>query len=262
MRVDVSKVLVVLIIRRLYDMNTGLIEIRKYVDVSENPACGYCCGSSMKYGRTKVGHQRYKCRQCHRSFILSYSQCARNRNIDDQIAVLTCEGCGIRSISRILKISNTTVMSRIKSIALKIDRPLISTGKEYEVDEICTYCKSKESRIWIVYALRRDTKEVVDFAVGGRTLKTLRKVTETLVLSSACRIYTDRLPYYKSLINQGIHRTKVYGTNHIERKNLSIRTHLKRLQRKTICFTKNINMLESCLKIYFWRATFLKDSFH
>ncbi len=189
--VDVSKVLVILIIRKLYDMSTGLIEIRKYVGVSENPACGYCRGSSMKYGRTKTGHQRYRCRQWHRSFILSYSQCARNRNVDDQIAVLTCEGCGIRSIGRILKISVTTVISKIKNIASKMSKPLISKWKEYEVDEICIYCKLKERKIWIVYALRRDTKEIVDFAVGSRTLKTLRKVIETLELSFACRIYTE-----------------------------------------------------------------------
>jgi hypothetical protein len=60
-------------------------------------------------------------------------------------------------------------------------------GKEYEVDEICTYIKKKANLVWIAYSIRRDTKEVVDFAVGRRTTQTLRKVTETLV-SSAARI--------------------------------------------------------------------------
>ncbi|WP_262497378.1 MULTISPECIES: IS1 family transposase [Chryseobacterium] len=49
-----------------------------------------------------------------------------------------------------------------------------------------------------------------------------------------------------------MHQTKRFGTNAIERKNLSIRTHLKRLNRKTICFNKSIVMLTSILKIYFW----------
>jgi insertion element IS1 protein InsB len=38
----------------------------------------------------------------------------------------------------------------------------------------------------------------------------------------------------------------------IERKNLSIRTDIKRLSRGTICFSRSRIMLENCLKIYFW----------
>ena len=233
-------------------MKSGWIVIRKRENAAENPSCGYCHGSSTKHGRTRSGDQRYRCRQCHRSFITYYSQSARHRDIDRKIAKLTCEGCGIRSISRVLNISVTTVMGRIRSIASKIHKPLIAIGKEYEVDEIRTYCKLKERKIWIVYALRRDTKEVVDFAVGRRTLKTLGRVTDTLQLSGAERIYTDKLPHYKSLISKGVHQTKAYGTNSIERRNLTLRTHLKRLQRKTICFTRSISMLISCLKISFW----------
>jgi len=54
------------------------------------------------------------------------------------------------------------------------------------------------------------------------------------------------------LVPKEIHSTKRFGTNFIERKNLSIKTHLKRLNRKTICFSKSILILGSVLKIYFW----------
>jgi len=206
----------------------------------------------MRYGLNRYGGQRYKCRNFGKCSKTSYQHEARHPDIDRKIAKLTCEGCGIRSIGRILKISMTTVLSKIRSIASKIRKPLITIGKEYEVDEIRTYCKLKERKIWIVYALRRDTKEVVDFAVGRRTLKTLGRVTDTLQLSGAERIYTDKLPHYKNLISKAVHQTKAYGTNSIERRNLTLRTHLKRLQRKTICFTRSISMLISCLKISFW----------
>ncbi|MDL2326931.1 IS1 family transposase [Bacteroidales bacterium OttesenSCG-928-A14] len=33
-------------------------------------------------------------------------------------------------------------------------------------------------------------------------------------------------------------------------RNLTLRTHLKRLSRKTICFTRSVEMLSSCLKLY------------
>jgi len=222
--------------------------------VGEKIACPYCTGVCIRYGKNPAGEQRYRCKGCRKSFVRVYKYAGCQPQINNRISTLTCEGCGIRSISSVLKISMTTVLSKIRTIASKIRKPLIAIGKEYEVDEIRTYCKLKERKVWIVYALRRDTKEVVDFAVGRRTLKTLGRVTNTLQLSGAERIYTDKLPHYKTLISKGVHQTKAYGTNSIERRNLTLRTHLKRLQRKTICFTRSISMLISCLKISFWRV--------
>nr|WP_262709366.1 IS1 family transposase [Tamlana fucoidanivorans] len=49
-----------------------------------------------------------------------------------------------------------------------------------------------------------------------------------------------------------IHKFTHYKTNRIERNNLNLRTHLKRLSRKTICYTKSLKYLEATLKLYFW----------
>lgn len=125
-------------------------------------------------------------------------------------------------------------------------------GKDYELDEMCTYVKKKTNLRWIVYAIRKDNKEVVDFAVGYRTNNTLKLVTNTLILSKARKIYTDKLKQYAALLPIAIHKTTQYGTNHIERKNLSLRTHLKRLGRWTICFSRSMGLLRACLAIYFW----------
>ena len=122
----------------------------------------------------------------------------------------------------------------------------------FEVDEMRTFYKSKTRLLWIVYALRRDTKQIADFAVGTRTIKTLKRVIDTVLLSGAEKIYTDKLHLYNYIIPADIHRSKSYNTNHIERKNLSLRTHLKRLNRRTICYSKSIAVLVACLKIYFW----------
>lgn len=165
---------------------------------------------------------------------------------------LVKEGCGIRSIARLLKISVTTVLKRILSIAKIIRKPILSYNKLYEVDELRTFYKSKTRLLWIVYALRRDTKEIADFAVGTRTVKTLKRVIDTLLLSGAEKVHTDKLHLYNYIIPENIHQSKIYCTNHIERKNLSLRIHLKRLNRRTICFTKSIPILVACLKIYFW----------
>jgi IS1 family transposase len=137
-------------------------------------------------------------------------------------------------------------------ISKEIVKPALSFGKSYEMDEMRTYVGKKKRLAWIVYAIRKDTREVVDFRVGSRTNKMLKGVIETLKISSAKAIYTDKLPSYKSLLPKTIHRTVHRGINYIKRKNLTLRTHLKRLNRKTICYSKSLAMLTACLKIYFW----------
>jgi insertion element IS1 protein InsB len=167
--------------------------------------------------------------------------------------MLTKESCGIRSISRILNISPSTVIRRTKKIASGLARPYpILKGKCYEVDELFTYVGNKKNRICICYSLEPKSGEIIDVVVGKRNKKTLRKVTESLVLSNAQRIKTDKLNIYKELIPTEIHSTKLRGINHIERKNLSLRTHLKRLGRKSICYSKSLAMLLAVVRIYFW----------
>lgn len=214
--------------------------------------CINCEGFCVKNGLTANGFQRYKCNHCKKQFQNEYSNTACIRAINSKITVLLKEGCGIRSISRILKISTNTVQNRILLISKQLQKPVISLGKSYEVDELCTFIGSKSNRYWVAYALRKNDKAVVDFRVGKRTNKTLRPIIETLTISRAKTIFTDKLKNYRHLIEQNIHKTFKRGTNHIERMNLNLRTHLKRLNRKSICFSKSLMMLRACLTIYFW----------
>ncbi len=158
--------------------------------------CYRCVGeikNMIKYGKTKSGNQRYICKLCRKTRIENYTYQAYKPYIDGNIIQLTKEGLGIRSTARILKISTTTLLKRIVSIARKIQQPIISKGKTYEVDEMCTYIKHKRNFIWLVYALEKNSKTVVSFNVGKRNNETLNRVLETLKLSEAKKIFTDRL---------------------------------------------------------------------
>ena len=217
--------------------------------------CSRCVGENstfIKFGKTKNGKQRFQCSSCKKTSVLKYSYQAYRENIDLKIIRLTKEGLGIRSIARFLKISTTTLLKRIIKISHYIQPPLINHNKTYEVDELRTYIGNKKQIVWLVYALEKDSKNVICFNLGKRTNENLNTVIKTLLYSKPEKIYTDKLRNYQYLIPKEIHQTKRFGTNAIERKNLSIRTHLKRLNRKTICFNKSIVMLTSILKIYFW----------
>jgi hypothetical protein len=65
------------------------------------------------------------------------------------------------------------------------------------------------------------------------TFKYLKKVLNKN--SETKNIFIDGLKNYRFFIELNIHSVKRFGTNHIEQLNLTIRTHLKRLNRRTIC---------------------------
>ena len=201
--------------------------------------------------------QRFYCKDCHRYFQASYNYQAYTSDIDKFIIRLLKEGCSVRGISRVLKISKDTVLSRMLKISKQITPPYFNTlGCKFEIDEMWCFIENKKNVIWITYVLERETKNIIDFYVGRKTKETIRPLIIKVLLLHPTRIYTDRLNIYPSLIPKEIHKRFQYCTNKIERMNLNLRTHIKRLSRKTICFSRNKIYLEAHLKIYFWGSYF------
>lgn len=183
--------------------------------------CLKCKAVLVKNGKSKNGSQRYYCTTCRKYCQSSYRYRACIKSIEDQIVILLKESCGVRSISRILKISAVTVLKKIVSIARSIARPFtIVKGQEYEVDELRTYISNKSRLCWVVYALCKTSKQIIDFRVGKRNTRTLQGVTDTLLLAEAKRIYTDGFSLYQNLIPKHCHGRSAYQINHIERMNL------------------------------------------
>jgi insertion element IS1 protein InsB len=169
------------------------------------------------------------------------------------VSHLLCESVGIRGIARILQIGINTVMKRIGAVANRIVKPVILMDQpSFEVDELWTYVGQKENEYWLAYALDRRTRQVVDFVIGKRTKATLKGLIDNLLASGVRMIRTDKLSLYQRLIPKHRHCCGTFCINRIERKNLSIRTHIKRLSRRTICFSRKLAVLENCLRIYFW----------
>ena len=91
-----------------------------------------------------TGKQRYRCKKCSKSQQANYSYNAYSPNLNENIVALTKEGVGILGTARLLSISPTTLISRIKKIAAEIKEPVLIKGKTYEVDELRTFVKKKD----------------------------------------------------------------------------------------------------------------------
>lgn len=131
-----------------------------------------CINNSIKHGKSKSGIQRNYCKVCKKTWPSYYKYLAYKPNTNKKISSLIKEGVGIRSISRLLKISKNTVLKRIVSIAKKIKKPAIAFNSVYEVDELRTYIKMKTNLKWLVIAYDNILKKVVEFNIGRRTART------------------------------------------------------------------------------------------
>jgi IS1 family transposase/transposase-like protein len=210
-----------------------------------------CKTSCIKNGFQSNGKQRYYCKICKYSCQEKYTYNAYLASTNKNIYLLLINSCGITDISRILQISRNTIRQRILLLARKVKKPsIIEYYQSYEMDELSA--KVNGNWCYIAYAINRKTKTVIDFTIGNRTSKNLSKVITKLLLLNPKRICTDGWAPYKTLIPKDIHIVSRYQTNRIERLNLNLRTHLKRLNRKTICYSKCIILLSSIIKIYFW----------
>ncbi len=70
------------------------------------------------------------------------------------------------------------------------------------------------------------------------------------------RFYTDHAGVYQRQLSLETHTVGKQHTPKIERKHLTLRTRIKRLARKTICFSKSIRMHDIVLGLFMNRYEF------
>ena len=222
--------------------------------------CKYCKGRCVKKG-LRNDKQRYRCKICIRYQLSNYTYVLYNPKSDKDIIQLNAEGMSISGIARVLDYSKQTIIRRILQLANKVKSPHISEYNQiYEVDELWTYVGNKSNAVWLSYSFNRKTHQIMSFCIGARNKINLMKVVAPLKMLSPKKIVTDRLNIYPNLITPINHDTRKYRNNRIERCNLTLRQHIKRLSRKTICYSKSILMLEATFKLYlFWNNWCVKE---
>ena len=111
------------------------------------------------------------------------------------------DGNSLSGIGRLLHISVSSVQRVIIRLVGLISKPVIQEkGEEYEMDELCTFCGQKGDRVWLIYAINRKTKQVVDFMVGRRILENIRTIANS-VLALNPTYYLYRQNEYVSLFD-------------------------------------------------------------
>ena len=108
-----------------------------------------------------------------------------------------------------------------------------------EGDEFWSFVGSKHNQRWTWYVIERESGTILAYHNGRRTDESCKKLFEKLAPFSLGKIYTDNWQSYQKYIPKKQHIIGKKHTWKIERKNVNFRTHIKRLSRKTLCFSKN-----------------------
>lgn len=215
--------------------------------------CQYCQSACTKAGKQQNGEQKYRCTHCKKYQQAQYQYVAYRKSSRDLFLKCLKVGNSLRGIQLITGVSVNTQIRWIRKLGRALKPPQsIRLYDEYELDELCTYVGNKNKRRWVISAISRTTGKVVAIKTGTRTAQSLKVVVDKLLSLSPSAIHTDRLIAYRSLIPKSIHRIKVRGINKIERYHLNLRTHIKRLNRRTICFAKRIDMLNRLVRLHAW----------
>jgi insertion element IS1 protein InsB len=124
-----------------------------------------------------------------------------------------------------------------------------------EMDEQWGWVGNKRQQHWLFYGFDTKRKKVLAHVFGPRTTETLRRLLQLLKKFSIGMFTTDGWPSYQQHLPQPKHLVGKIFTQRIERHNLTLRTHIKRLARRTICFSKSIEIHEKVIGAYI-------DKFH
>ncbi|MDE9537301.1 IS1 family transposase, partial [Xenorhabdus bovienii] len=209
--------------------------------------CRYCHQSeSVKgHGKGNGGHPRYRCYICCKVFQLEYTYQACKPGVKEQIIDIAMNNGGIRDTARLLKVATATVMKTFKKLRPRNVTTLPLDGKNIqlicEIDEQWSFVGNKKNQRWLWYAWEPRLKRILAHVFGDRSRKTLDKLL-ALLSPFDIRFYcTDDYVVYDSLPEKERLTGKTF-TQRIERTNLTHRTRIKRLNRKTLGYSKSAEM--------------------
>lgn len=164
---------------------------------------------------------------------------------------MTLNSSGIRDISRVLRISTNTVRKVLLEAARRISLPRPpAKAKTVELDEFWSFVGSQANQRWTRLGLTSSTRRIGAVVNGRRTDKNCRQLIGAYRNSRVEEFASDQWQSYPKFVPGEIHRIGKDKTQHVERVNLNFRLHLKRLNRRTIAFSKNNKMPDAVMKLY------------
>jgi insertion element IS1 protein InsB len=129
-------------------------------------------------------------------------------------------------------------------------------GLSSELDEMWAYVARKSNPRWLWHAIDHRSGKVLAYVFGRRKDEVFLKLKALLEPFGITKYYTDGWGTYERHIDADKHQVGKAYTQKIESKHINLRTRIKRLMRRTICFSKTERMHDLVIGLFINRYEF------
>ena len=119
-----------------------------------------------------------------------------------------------------------------------------------------SFVGKKKAPRWLWHALDHRTGEVLAYVFGRREEQAFLRLKALLAPFGITRFYTEGWGAYQRHLDPMLHEVGKHHTQQLERKHLTLRTRIKRLVRKTICFSTSTAMHDLIIGLFINRFEF------
>ncbi len=138
----------------------------------------------------------------------------------------------------------------------RADELEVRRGLSSELDEMWSYVARKSNPRWLWHAIDHHTGKVLAYVFGRRKDDVFLQRQKLLEPFGITRFYTDGWGAYERHIDTEKHQVGKENTQKIESKHINLRTRIKRLMRRTICFSKTEQMHDLVIGLFINRYEF------
>ncbi|WP_260837909.1 IS1 family transposase, partial [Escherichia coli] len=134
---------------------------------------------------------------------------------------------------------------KVRLVFLFIKSPVLCCGENITFHQVAKFSVPLQ-----FYAYDRLRKTVVAHVFGERTMAMLGRLMSLLSPFDVVIWMTDGWPLYESRLKGKLHVISKRYTQRIERHNLNLRQHLARLGRKSLSFSKSVELHDKVIGHY------------
>jgi len=138
----------------------------------------------------------------------------------------------------------------------RADELEVRRGLSSERDEMGSYVRSKANPRWLWHAIDHHTGQVLAYVFGRRQDTVFLELKALLEPFGITRYCTDGWGAYERHVEAEQHTVGKANTQKIESKHMNLRTRIKRLVRRTICFSKTTTMHDLVIGLFINRYEF------
>ena len=190
--------------------------------------CHSCRIECKRHGRDRKGSQRFKCRQCSKTFLEPRADPLDGMYLPiekaEMVLRLLLEGNSVSSVERITEVHHTTILKLLTLAGERCERIMADKIRNVEVrdvecDEVWSFIGKKQKRVrpeddqflgdcYVFVGIERQSKLVLNIAIGKRDQQTTDVFIEGIRHATArgrFQVTTDGFAPYKSAISNTLH---------------------------------------------------------